>query len=329
MFARSLALIGVLILGGTALADDAKPLTKVSFVTDWKAQAEHGGFYQAVADGTYAKHGLEVQIVQGGPAVNIPQLLAAGAADFGMGSNNFIPLNMVAEGAKVRAVAAIFQKDPQVLITHERSDINSIADMKGKPIMVSDATIGAFWVWLRAKYGFEDSQIRKYTFNLAPFLTDETAIQQGYITSEPYLIAKEGGGMFAQIYLLADEGYPGYANFIMTPQTMIDQKHDVVQAFVTASIEGWMSYLNGDPAAANALIMKDNPEMTEDVLSQAIDKLTRHDIVGPSVDRKVQSIGGMTDARWKEFYDTMAAENVYAKDLPYKDAYTLEFLGGQ
>jgi NitT/TauT family transport system substrate-binding protein len=198
--------------------------------------------------------------------------------------------------------------------------------MKGKPIMVSDATIGAFWVWLRAKYGFEDGQIRKYTFNLAPFLTDATAIQQGYLSSEPYLIQKEGG-FVPEVYLLSDHGYPGYANFILAPQAVIDTKRDVVAAFVSASIEGWKNYLTGDPSAANALIKQDNPEMTDDVLAQAIEKMKSYGIV-ESGEAATAGIGTMTDARWKEFFDVMSAQGIYPADLPYRDAYTLEFVSG-
>src|ERR1700722_11165672 len=162
---------------GTAAQAAATPAT---FVTDWKAQAEHGGFYEAVALGLYKKRGLDVRIMEGGPSVNVPQLLAGGAADFGIGSNGFIPLNMVREGIPIRAVMAVFQKDPQVLITHPRNDVKSLADMKGKPIMIADASTVAFWPWLKSKYGFSDTQIRKYTFSLAPFLVDPKAIQEGY-----------------------------------------------------------------------------------------------------------------------------------------------------
>ena len=170
-------------------SSSAQALEPVSFATDWKAQAEQGGFYQAKALGLYEKAGLDVTIRGGGPGVNIPQLLGAGAIDFGMGSNSFIPLNMVRAGVPAAAVMAAFQKDPQVLITHPREDIKSLADMKDKPVMIADASVNAFWVWLKARYGFSDRQIRKYTFNLAPFLVNEQAIQQGYVTSEPYTIA--------------------------------------------------------------------------------------------------------------------------------------------
>jgi NitT/TauT family transport system substrate-binding protein len=303
---------------------EGKAQTRIVFVTDWKAQAEHGGYYQALAEGLYAKRGLDVVIRQGGPAVNVPQILAGGAADFAMGSNGFIPLNLVREGVKVKAVMAVFQKDPQVLITHPRDDVKAIADMKGKPVMIGDASTVTFWPWLKARFGFEDTQIRKYTFNLAPFLVDKNAIQEGYLSSEPYSIEKEGGFQ-PQVYLLADNGYPGYANMVLVPDTWIQERPQVVQDFVDATIEGWMRYLYGDPSAANALIKRDNPEMTDDLIAQAIDKMKSYG-VALSGDAQSGGLGAMTDARWREFFDTMSDEGLYTESLPYRDAYTLQFV---
>ncbi len=321
---RPAARVAIALALGLASLAPAIAGQRVTFATDWKAQAEQGGFYQALAEGLYAERGLDVQIRQGGAAVNIPQMLAAGAVDFGMGSNSFIPLNMVAAGAPVTAVMASFQKDPQVLITHRRADIKSIADMKGQPIMISDATIGTYWGWLRSKYGFEDTQIRKYTFNLAPFLVNPKAIQQGYLTSEPYLIERESGEK-PQLFLLADSGYPSYAALVLVPNKWIKDKPAVVQAFVDATIEGWRRYLNGDPTPGNALIKADNPEMTDDVLAQAIDKIHAYSLVEPK-DLGAGGIGAMSDERWATFFETMSAQGVYAKTLDVKKAYTLTFL---
>lgn len=298
--------------------------TRIVFITDWKAQAEHGGFYQALAEGLYEKRGLDVAIRQGGPAVNVPQILAGGAADFGIGSNGFIPLNLVREGARFRAVMAVFQKDPQVLITHPRNDVKSIADMKERPIMIGDASTVTFWPWLKAKYGFSDTQIRKYTFNLAPFLVDENAIQEGYLSSEPYLIEKTGG-FSPQVYLLADNGYPGYANMVLVPDEWIEERPAVVQDFVEATIEGWMNYLYGDPSAGNELIKRDNPEMTDDLIAQAIEKMRSYGIA-LSGDAESAGLGAMTDARWREFFETMARQGLYADNLPYRNSYTLQFV---
>src|ERR1700744_1907363 len=197
-------LLSLLTLSGVAAAQT--PRTHITFVTDWKAQAEHGGFYEALAEGFYAKRGLDVTIRAGGPQVNVPQLLAGGAADFGIGSNGFISLNLVKQNIPGRAVMAIFQKDPQVLISHPRRDLNTLSEMRGRPILVSDATMTSFWPWLRAKFGFQDTQIRKYTFNLAPFLVDPNAIQEGYLTSEPYTI-QEQAHFTPKVFLLSDYGY--------------------------------------------------------------------------------------------------------------------------
>ena len=306
-----------------ALALPVQAATKITFVTDWKAQAEHGGFYQALAEGLYAKRGLDVRILQGGPDVNVPQLLANGAADFGMGSNAFISLNMVKAGVPVRAVMAIFQKDPQVLMSHPRRDINSLADMKGKPVLVSAASMTAFWPWLRSKYGFKDIQIRKYTYNLAPFIVDPNAIQEGYLTSEPYTVEQQAH-FKPKIFLLSDYGYPGYANMVLVPQKWIDSNRAAVQAFVSATRDGWLRYL-ANPAAGNALIKRDNPNMTDAILAQALDKMKRFDLI-LSNDGHDYGLGSMSDARWKTFYDTMAGEGLYPKGLDYKKAYDLSFV---
>ncbi|MCG6985412.1 MAG: ABC transporter substrate-binding protein [Thiocapsa sp.] len=312
--------LGLTLAGVVGAAD----LSKVRFVTDWKAQAPLGGYYQAKALGLYAQAGLDVDIIQGGPSVNVPLLLGSEQADFAVGSNSFIPLNMVEVGIPATAVAAIFQKDPQVLITHPRDDIRSIADMRGKPIMISDAGVGSHWIWLKARFGFTDRQIRKYTYNLAPFLADPQAIQQGYVTSEPYQIEK-ASGVAPQAYLLADEDYPSYGNLILAADSRIAQDPGLVRAFVTASIAGWRDYLSGDPAPGNRLIKADNPEMTDDLLLHAIAEMGRHQLA-TSGDARTAGIGTMTHARWQAFYETMSAGGVYPADLDWRRAYRLDFL---
>ncbi len=303
-------------------AAGAEGLTTIRFATDWRAQAEHGGFYQALAAGEYEKRGLKVEIVQGGPGVNVPQLLASGAVDMGMGSNSFIVLNLAQEKVPVTAVAAFMQKDPQVLIAHPDQGIETIADLKGHPILLSDASVTAFWVWLKAKYGFTDDQVRKYTFNAAPFLADKQVAQQGYVTSEPYTIEKEAG--FApKVFLLADYGYPGYATMVLARDALITENPEAVRAFIEATAAGWRAYLHGDPAPADALIKADNPEMTQDVLDQAREKLKAYGIVeGAHPDQ----LGLMTDARWTEFYQMARDQGVYPADLDYRSAYTLDFV---
>jgi NitT/TauT family transport system substrate-binding protein len=196
--------------------------------------------------------------------------------------------------------------------------------MSGKPIMIGDAATATFWPWLRAKFAFNDSQIRKYTFNLAPFLVDKTAIQEGYLSSEPYAIEKEGG-FKPQVFSLADAGYPGYANMVLAPDSWINSKPEAVQAFVDASIEGWMDYLYGDPSPGNALIKKDNPEMTDDLIAQAIDRMRQYGIA-LSGDAVKQGLGAMSDARWQDFFTTMAQQGLYPRDLAYREAYTLQFV---
>lgn len=305
-------------------SSETSTLRDVSFATDWKAQAEHGGFYQALAKGYYADAGLNVTLLQGGPGINVPQLLVTNTIDFGIGSNSFIPINMVEAGAPGKAVMAVFQKDPQVLITHPRKDIESIGDMKGHPIMISDASISSFWIWLRAEFDFEDAQIRKYNYNLAPFLVDKNAIQQGYLSAEPFLIKKEGG-FDPQVFLLSDAGYPSYATMVLARNKMILGEPEVVQAFVDASIRGWYDYLYGDPTPGNLLIKRDNPEVDDDTIAQAIAKMKSYGLAD-SGDALEHGIGAMNHAQWSRFYTSMAGEGVWKHDVDFTNAYTLQFI---
>ena len=303
----------------------AAALESVNFATDWKAQAEQGGFYQAKALGLYEQAGLDVTIRGGGPGVNIPQLLGAGAIEFGMGSNSFIPLNMTLAGVPAKAVMAAFQKDPQVLISHIRDDVKTLADMKDKPVMIADASANAFWVWLKFKYGFSNRQIRKYTFNLAPFLVNRDAIQQGYVTSEPYTIETQGG-ITPQVFLLSDYGYPSYAAMVLAQNKLIEERPELVQAFVNASIEGWRSYVFGDPTPGNELILKANPDMTPDIIEQAIEQMRRRAMLVP-LDGTAEQIGTMDAARWQEFFTIMAENGVYPESMNWRAAFTTRFVG--
>lgn len=324
---RNLVLAAAALLAACSpKAETAKPAagspTVIRFATDWKAQAELGGFYQALASGEYARRGLDVKLIQGGPGVNVPQLMAAGAVDMGVGSNAYIVMSLAQEGAPVKAVAAFMQKNPQVLIAHPDAGIETVADLKGHPILLSDASVSTVWVWMKAKYGFTDEQVRKYTFNSAPFLADKRAAQQGYVTSEPYTLEKQAG-IRPKVFLMADEGMAGYATLALATDSLIAKNPAAVQAFVEASAKGWDDYLNGDASRADALIKKDNPEMTQDVLDQARAKLKSYKIVAGDQGRP---LGSMTDADWTAFVAAGVSQGLYPKTLDPKKAYTLQFV---
>ncbi|NET38315.1 MAG: ABC transporter substrate-binding protein [Cyanothece sp. SIO1E1] len=297
-------------------------LDKVSFGTNWYAQAEHGGFYQAVATGIYQEYGLDVTIRVGGAQVNGTQLLMGGAVDFFMGSAAEA-IKAVEAGIPKVTVAAIFQKDPQILIAHPNTGVNSLEDLVGRPIFVSAAANVTYWPLLVQKYGFTDDQKRPYNFNPAPFLADKNSAQQGYLSAEPLVIEAEGG--FPPIvFLLADYGYTPYATTIETTRDLIETNPDLVQRFVDASIRGWYSYLE-NPEPANELIKQDNPEMTDKQLAYGLAKMQEYGII-LSGEALQSGIGAMTEQRWQSFFDTMAKANVFSPDTNYTEAYTLQFI---
>ena len=314
---------GAAALAATPHIARAQQAERIVFGTNWRAQAEHGGFYHAVATGLYRQQGLEVTIRQGGPQINSAQLLAAGRLDFNMGASLFGALNYVGSGVPIITVAAIFQKDPQILMSHPGQGNDTLPALRGKPIMISAGARTTFWQFLKQRYGYTDDQIRPYTFQLAPFLADKKAIQQGYLTSEPF--KAEQAGVKPVVMLLADGGYTSYTTTIETRALVVRDKASLVQRFVDASIEGWYGYLDGDPGPADALIKRDNPEMTDDLLAYSRAAMKRHSIV-VSGDALTLGVGAMTDARWKDFFDNMVKARVYEPSLDYRRAYTLAFV---
>jgi NitT/TauT family transport system substrate-binding protein len=321
------------LLGSTAIAGvivavsafGAGAAEKVTFMTNWLAQAEHGGYYQAVADGTYAACGLEVTINQGGPQVAGRPLLLAGKIDFYMGGNMQQAFDAVAQNIPLKVVAASFQKEPQVVMSHPGQGLDKWEDLpKAEQYIIGDEGAQSFLLWMAEQYGFDVSKRVPYTFNPAPFIANKKSIQQGYVTSEPFAVEKEGGFVPNQ-FLLADYGYSTYATTIETMQDTIDKRPQVVQCFVDGSAKGWYNYLYGDNKAANEAIKKDNPDITDEQIAFSIDQMKKFGIVD-SGDTEKLGIGAMSDERMQDFYDKMVAAKVMPAGIDIKKAYTLEFV---
>ncbi len=292
---------------------------RIVFATDWLAEAEHGGFYQAVAEGIYKKHGLDVTIKMGGPQVNGLQLLAAGQLDVVMGDALQV-ISAVEQGVPVTAIAATFQKNPAVIIAHP--GVARLEELKGKPIAIGAASNTTFWPWLRQRYGFSDNQKRPYGFSVQPFLADPALSQQGFATSEPFSIEK--GGVKPVVFLLADLGYPPYAEALVVTRAALDKRRDALTRFVRASAEGWKSYL-ANPAPGNALIKQANPEMSDDLLAYGHRKMKEYALVAGG-DAATQGLLTMSDARWARTLDFLREAGLTKPGIDYGQAHTLSIV---
>ncbi|WP_407177394.1 ABC transporter substrate-binding protein [Bradyrhizobium sp. STM 3562] len=299
-------------------------LDKVSFGTNWVAEAEHGGFFQAVADGTYKKYGLDVTIVPGGPNTNNRMLEIAGKIDFFMAANTLMSFDAVANNVPVVAVAAMFQKDPQVLLAHPETKATKLEDLKPLTLFVSKEGMTSYFQWLKSEYGFNEKNVRPYTFNPQPFIASAQSAMQGYVSSEPFAVEK-AAGFKPTIFLLADYGYSSYSTLIEARRDLIEKKPDLVQRFVDASIIGWYNYIYGDNSAGNALIKKVNPEMTDELLANSVSKMREYGIVD-SGDSLKNGIGAMSDERMTSFFQKMVKAGVVRPDLDYRKSYTLRFV---
>jgi len=303
---------------------NAQALDKVTFGTNWVAEPEHGGFYQALADGTYRKYGLDVTILPGGPNANNRILLPVGKIDFYMSANLLQSFDAVEQKVPTIAVATSFQKDPQVFLAHPDQGIETFEDLKKLNLLVSKEGLVGYYQWLKKDYGFTDKQVRPYNFNPQPFFADKRLAMQGYVTSEPYAV--ETLGKFKpKIFLLADQGFSTYSTLIETRRDLVEKKPDLVQRFVDASAIGWYNYIYGDNKAANEMIKKQNPEMTDALIAYSVAKMKEYGIVD-SGDSLTLGVGAMTDARVKDFFDKMVRAGVLKPTLDYRKAYTLQFV---
>ncbi|MBX3574074.1 MAG: ABC transporter substrate-binding protein [Mesorhizobium sp.] len=310
------------LLGASSLASAQE---KVTFQTNWFAQAEHGGYYQSVADGTYKACGLDVTIAMGGPQVTGRPLLLAGKIDFYMGGNMLQAFSAVQENIPVVIVAASFQKEPQVLMSHPGEGLDTWESLKGaEQYILGDEGFQSYFQWMITEFGFDPAKRIPYTFNPAPFIANKKSVQQGYVTSEPYAVEKEGGFVPNQ-FLLADYGFDTYATTIETMRETIEKRPEVVKCFVDGSAKGWYNYLYGDNKAANEMIKKDNPEITDEQIAFSIEQMKKFGIVD-SGDTEKLGIGAMTDERMKSFYDKMVAAKVLPEGIDIKKAYTLDFV---
>jgi NitT/TauT family transport system substrate-binding protein len=299
---------------GAALAAD-----KVTFLTSWFAQAEHGGFYQAKATGLYEKAGLDVTIRMGGPQVNGLQLLLAGETDIMMGYDLQV-LKSLEQGLPVITVATSFQFDLQGMMTHP--DVASLAGLKDKTILVATPGRSSWWPWLKAKFKYTEEQTRPYTFNLQPFIADRNVVQQSYPTSEPF--AAKQAGVPVKFFLFADDGYPPYGTTMVTTKPFVDKHPDVVARFVRASLEGWRSYLQ-NPAPANVLIKTDNPRMSGEQIAFGLEQLKALKVLDGG-DAATMGIGVITEARWKATYDLAVSAGLLKPAVDWRAGFTDRFV---
>ena len=305
---------------GLAMSASAAPAAdKVTFITSWFAQAEHGGFYQAKATGLYEKAGLDVTIKMGGPQVNGMQLLLAGETDLMMGYD-FQVLKALEQGFAVTTVATSFQYDLQGMMTHD--DVASLADLKDKTILVATSGRTTWWPWLKAKFHYTEEQAKPYTFNLQPFFADKNTAQQAYPSSEPFQALKQG--VPAKFFLFANDGYPPYGTTMVATKAFVDKNSDAVARFVKASLEGWKSYMN-NPQPANALIKADNPKMSDEQIAFGIEQLKKLKVLDGG-DAAAMGIGIVTAARFKATYDYMVGAGLLKPEVDWKAGFTDRFV---
>ncbi len=317
-------LVGGLVAAVVAVSGaQAQTRDKVVFGLSWLPQAEHCGFFQAQATGIYAAAGLDVELVQGGPGVNVAQLVAAGRYHYAMGSA-LTTLNMRVNNVPGVTIASMFQKSPQTLVAHPDQGITKLEDLKTRRVAVANFSRTTFWAWLKAAYGFDDTQLRPYVYNPSTFVADPSSVQQGFITEDAFFLGQALGKPPVTL-LLADYGYPDYQTTIFGVESEIAARPQVAQRFVDATIKGYASCMTGDPKPAFEAIKAAMAEQSLELSAFKVAQMKKYELVTGG-DAATHGIGAMTDERWKRIFDVMSDAGVYAKDLNWRAAYRLDFV---
>lgn len=303
-----------------ALPAAAQNLVPLTFQLNWLPEGEHCGFFEAQAAGVYSAAGLDVTLLPGGPEVNASLLVAGGRADLGMGSS-FAQMNLMTGGVDAVTVAAFFQKSPQTLVAHPGQGIDSLDDLLGRKIMVANFSRQEFWQFLKAEYGFSDDQLEPYAYSAAPFLADTTAVQQGYVTEDAFLLGSEMPAPPVSI-LLADYGWTDYATTVFGMRDWIAANRETVAAFLEATATGYARCLDGRATAGKAAILAANPDQGPDLLEFKLQQM--RDLALVTGDGTLP-IGAMTADRWTAFADSMIAAGLVPAGFDITPGYDLTF----
>lgn len=293
---------------------------KVKMQMNWFPQPENAGELAAATLG-YFPENVEVEVNPGGPGIAITQLLATGEVEFATCGADSI-LIAKEKGINLVGLLAAFQSNPQILYSHAEAGVKGFEDMVGKPVAVSDGAV--YYDFLAKKYGWSDSDKRKYDGAVATFLANKDLIQQGYYTSEPYFIAKEAPDTKFDTFLIADSGYNPYSSLLCTTQEYLDENPEVVKAVVEGAQKGWQDLV--DPtknAKVLEAIMEANPDHTPESMAFAVEKMP--DLMF-NADTEANGFGSMTDERWKTLMDQMVDLGVLKAPVDYKSVFTNEFI---
>lgn len=292
----------------------------VRFQTDWFPEPEHGGYYQALAQGYYAGEGLDVEILPGGPNSGSLTAVATGRADLGMGNGNDV-ITAIARGVPVRIVAAEMQHDAQGILFHEEHPIRTVHDLDGRIIMAGPASV---WVQLiQQRYGIKFS-LHPLAGDLARFMNDRTFLQQCFVTNEPYFARQRGARADAVLVSSLCPDYDPY-RVIYAGRSFLAQHPEVVGHFVRASIRGWTDYLTGDPAPAHAMLGRLRPDLPAGFMASSIKAMRDHRLVLGDPARG-ERMGLLTRERLQRQIALLREMGVLDKSVTVDDVATLEFI---
>lgn len=303
--------------GSGSLASSASD-SLVSVQLNWYPESEHGGVYQAEADGAYSEVGLKVDIRPGGRATPVAPELELGRVQFAFANADDVVVYR-RQGMDIVAVLAAMQDNPRCILVREDSGVESFEDLAG---MTLQRQAGRPFLEFMRSRGILD-QVREvpYHGSVSSLVGDSKIAIQAYCFAEP-LLAKQQGVNVRKL-MVSDLGWNPYSSVLVTTGKLINEQPELVRRFVHATQKGWQDYLS-DPSKGNAAILKANKHgMTAEALAFGSKEMRALAVVdGMTSDL----IGQMSLERWTELVNEMdRLEPSAAGTVKPQDCFTDQF----
>ncbi|MFN4040699.1 MAG: ABC transporter substrate-binding protein [Brevundimonas sp.] len=299
---------------------DAQGRVRLRLALDAEPGLAQAGVFQALATDLYARRRLSIERLP--DATPLGERLGASNAELALAADAVAILDLAAQRAPVRAVAAFLQKSPLALIARGQPGPDLISTLRDRPILVSPSDAPLAWPWLRARFGLVETQRQAATTDA--FFDEPGAVLLADVLTAPQAVLQTR----PQIQLLADQGYPAYGGVLAVPDAFARDNVRALRDFVAETVEGWRDYLQDDPDAAHALMRQADPSLTEPVQMAARSRMRDLALVEGG-DAALVGLGAMTAERWQAVSEAAVQAGLFSAAPPPRALFTDDYLPGR
>lgn len=217
---------------------NAQDLKQVSVQLLWKHQFEFAGFYMAKEKGFYKDVGLDASFKEYEFGTNISKDVSEQKSDFGVDGSSLI-LDKI-NGLDVYLLMPFLQTSPFVLMTKEKEDIKTVADLRNKNIMITpnQITMASLNAMFKVNnISNKDFKSQEHSFKIQDLIDGKTDAMSVYLSNEPYYLIEKN--IKYKIFNPSEYGFNFYDNVLFTSKKLEERDPKLVKDFYEATKKGW------------------------------------------------------------------------------------------